>query len=72
MVPFVDLFPVPIRFPLARLPSGKPDVRLFGRMLARSERRGVTAISVSISHSRENAVAVAIAERPSSEAPSGG
>jgi len=55
---------------IARLPSGKPDVRLFGRMLARSERRGVTAISVSISHSRENAVAVAIAERPYSEASS--
>ncbi|HEY3115737.1 MAG TPA: holo-ACP synthase [Chloroflexota bacterium] len=48
---------------IARLPSGKPDVRLFGRMLRRSERLGVTAISVSISHSRDNAVAVAIAER---------
>lgn len=47
---------------IARLPSGKPEVRLTGRMHRRAERLGVTAIHISISHSRDNAVAVAIAE----------
>lgn len=47
---------------IARLPSGKPEVRLTGRMQRRAERLGVTALHISISHSRENAVAVAIAE----------
>ena len=47
---------------IARLPSGKPEVRLTGRMQRRAERLGVTAIHISISHSRDNAVAVAIAE----------
>ena len=47
---------------IARLPSGKPEVRLYGRMQRRAERLGVTAIHISISHSRDNAVAVAIAE----------
>ena len=47
---------------IARLPSGKPEVRLNGRMQRRAERLGVTAIHISISHSRDNAVAVAIAE----------
>jgi holo-[acyl-carrier protein] synthase len=49
---------------IARLPSGKPEVRLYGRMQARAERLGVAAISVTISHSRDNAVAVAVAQRP--------
>ncbi len=48
---------------IARLPSGKPEVRLSGRMLRRAERLGVSMVTVSISHSRDNAVAVAIAER---------
>ena len=47
---------------IVRLPSGKPDVRLTGRMQERAQRLGVVAITVSISHSRDNAVAVAIAE----------
>lgn len=51
---------------VVRLPSGKPEVRLSGRMLRRAERLGVTEIEVSISHSRENAIAVAIAETPPS------
>jgi holo-[acyl-carrier protein] synthase len=51
---------------IVRLPSGKPDVRLSGRMRDRAERLSVQAITVSISHSRDNAVAVAIAERPAS------
>ncbi|MSQ23803.1 MAG: holo-[acyl-carrier-protein] synthase [Chloroflexi bacterium] len=45
---------------IARLPSGKPQVRLVGRMQRRAERLGVTDIEVSISHSRDNAVAVAV------------
>jgi holo-[acyl-carrier protein] synthase len=48
---------------IVRLPSGKPEVRLSGRMQRRADRLGVTALTVSISHSREHAVAVAIAER---------
>lgn len=47
---------------IVRLPSGKPEVRLYGRMKRRAERLGVTVVHVSISHSRDNAVAVAIAE----------
>ncbi|HZT07933.1 MAG TPA: holo-ACP synthase [Chloroflexota bacterium] len=47
---------------IARLPSGKPDVRLSGRMRRRAERIGVSAMRISISHSRDYAVAVAIAE----------
>lgn len=51
---------------IVRAPSGKPEVQLSGRMRARADRLGVTAISVTISHSRDNAVAVALAERASS------
>ena len=49
---------------IARASSGKPEVTLHGRMLQRAQRIGVTSLSVSISHSRDNAVAVALAERP--------
>ena len=52
-----------------RSPSGKPEVALTGRMQARAERLGIRRIIVSISHSRDNAVAVAVAER---DDPSGG
>jgi phosphopantetheinyl transferase (holo-ACP synthase) len=38
-------------------------VVLEGRMQARADRLGVRRIIVSISHSRDNAVAVAVAER---------
>jgi holo-[acyl-carrier protein] synthase len=48
---------------VVRTASGKPEVRLAGRMQRRAERLGVTHITISISHSRDNAVAVAIAER---------
>lgn len=54
---------------IARLPSGKPEVRLYGRMQRRAKRLGVTAIHVSISHSRDNAVAVALAESGPSDRP---
>ena len=42
-------------------PSGKPSVILKGNALSRSRHLGIISWSVSISHSRENAVAVAIA-----------
>jgi holo-[acyl-carrier protein] synthase len=48
---------------IVRSRSGKPEVQLTGRMERRATSLGVTAITVSISHSRDNAVAVAIAER---------
>ena len=48
---------------IVRTASGKPEVRLSGRMQRRAERLGVTRVIVSISHSRDNAVAVALAER---------
>jgi holo-[acyl-carrier protein] synthase len=48
---------------IRRSSSGKPEVALEGRMQARAERLGVRRIIVSISHSRDNAVAVAVAER---------
>jgi holo-[acyl-carrier protein] synthase len=47
---------------IVRTPSGKPEVRLSGRMQRRAVRLGVTRITVSISHSRDNAVAMALTE----------
>ena len=40
---------------------GKPSVYLSGRAMAFSEQLGIVSWSVSISHSRENAVAIAVA-----------
>jgi holo-[acyl-carrier protein] synthase len=54
-----------------RSPSGKPEVRLSGRMERRAARLGVARISVTISHSRDNAVAVALAELGPAQAPPG-
>src|SRR5262245_44348620 len=48
---------------MVRAPSGRPEVRLSGRMARRAERLGITDIEVSISHSRDNAVAVAISRQ---------
>jgi holo-[acyl-carrier protein] synthase len=48
---------------IVRTPSGRPEVRLSGRMQMRADRLGVTRVVVSISHSRDNAVAMALAER---------
>ena len=48
---------------IVRSVSGKPEVRLGGRMQRRAQRLGVASVTVTISHSRENAVAVALAER---------
>jgi len=41
--------------------AGAPKVTLYGRAQLRFESLGLTSIDVSISHSRDNAVAVAIA-----------
>ena len=41
--------------------AGKPEVTLHGRAKERFDSLGLSAIDVSISHSRDNAVAVAIA-----------
>jgi holo-[acyl-carrier protein] synthase len=46
----------------------KPAVTLSGRMRARAERLGATAIDLSMSHSRELATAVAVAEGGSQDA----
>jgi holo-[acyl-carrier protein] synthase len=48
---------------IIRAPSGKPEVTLHGRMLRRAQRLGITQVGVTISHSRDNAVAVALAEQ---------
>jgi holo-[acyl-carrier protein] synthase len=48
---------------IRRSPSGKPEVELAGRMRARADRLGIRRITVTISHSRDNAVAVAMVER---------
>ncbi len=55
---------------IRRAASGKPEVVLAGRMGSRAERLKVRRVIVSISHSRDNAVAVAVAERD--EDPGGG
>ena len=46
-----------------RAESGAPSVKLHGRAKARAERLQVVEISLSISHSREFAVAVVVAQR---------
>jgi holo-[acyl-carrier protein] synthase len=48
---------------IRRSPSGKPEVELSGRMLARADSLAIQRITVTISHSRDNAVAVALVER---------
>jgi holo-[acyl-carrier protein] synthase len=45
--------------------AGQPQVLLHGRAAARAARLGTGEVTVSISHERRMAVAVAIAERPS-------
>ncbi len=46
---------------LVRARSGAPSVRLHGRALARAERLGITEVAISMSHSRDYAVAFAVA-----------
>lgn len=43
-------------------PSGRPRARLYGRAASVAEQRGVAAVHVSLSHGREYAAAVAVAE----------
>jgi len=43
-------------------PSGKPLLNLYGRAKTEAERLGITEIAVSLSHSREYAIAFAIGE----------
>ncbi|MDE2778202.1 MAG: holo-ACP synthase [Chloroflexota bacterium] len=45
-----------------RAPSGAPSIRLHGRAKARAERLGVQHISLSMSHSREYAVAFVVTQ----------
>ena len=45
-----------------RHPSGAPSIKLHGRAEMRAERLGVQEISVSISHSREYAVAFVVTQ----------
>ena len=48
---------------VVRADSGAPSVKLYGRAENRAERLHVVEISVSISHSREYAVAFVVAQR---------
>ena len=48
---------------VVRADSGAPSVKLYGRAENRAERLRVVEISVSISHSREYAVAFVVAQR---------
>ena len=48
---------------VVRLRSGAPTLKLHGRAAERAERVGLRNFSVSISHSREYAIAMVVAER---------
>ena len=48
---------------VVRAESGAPSVKLYGRAEKRADRLRVSEISVSISHSREYAVAFVVAQR---------
>ena len=54
---------------VVRAPSGAPSIVLHGRAKARAERLGVQEISLSISHSREYAVAFVVTQCDSSPQP---
>ena len=45
--------------------SGAPYIRLHGRAQARAERLGLTSLAVSMSDSRDSAVAMVVGEGPS-------
>ncbi|HCP22718.1 MAG: holo-[acyl-carrier-protein] synthase [SAR202 cluster bacterium] len=51
---------------VVRADSGAPSVKLHGRAASRAERLQVTEISLSISHSREYAVAFVVVQREDS------
>ncbi len=48
---------------IERLPTGQPAVRLHGRAARRADQLGMTAVSVSISHESDYAVATAYGTR---------
>jgi holo-[acyl-carrier protein] synthase len=47
---------------VTREPSGKPSLQLSGRAAARAQALGVTRISLSLTHSRDMALAVVVME----------
>jgi holo-[acyl-carrier protein] synthase len=47
---------------VVRAPSGAPGIRLHGRAKRRAERLGLQEICISLSHSREYAVAVVVTQ----------
>ena len=49
---------------VVRAPSGAPSPRLHGRARRRAQRLGVTEIAITLSHSRDYAMVVAVAVRP--------
>ena len=48
---------------VTRAPSGAPGILLHGRAKSRAERLGVLEISISMSDSRDNAVAFVVTRR---------
>ena len=52
---------------VVRAPSGAPSIQLHGRAKSRAERLGVQEISVSMSDSRDNAVAFVVTRRDETE-----
>ncbi len=55
---------------VVRASSGAPSIRLHGRAAARAERLGVQEIALSLSHSREYAVAFVVIQQESPLMPS--
>ena len=49
---------------VVRAPSGAPSIRLHGRALARAEVLGVTELALSLTHSKEYAVASVVGQIP--------
>ena len=56
---------------VSRAPSGAPSILLHGRALTRAQRLGVLEISVSMSDSREHAVAFVVTRRQDPAEPLG-
>lgn len=52
---------------VVRLPGGRPALRLHGRAAARAAELGVVDLAVSLSHSREYAVAVVVLSHAAGE-----
>jgi holo-[acyl-carrier protein] synthase len=48
---------------------GKPLVRLYGRAAARAQELGIAEWAISLSHTRENAVALVVAQQQPSQPP---